>query len=76
MRRVWCWLRHNSEPIVALATSIQVVAVIFAVTQLYLTKVQIEDARKGLRANVEFQIQHDGRELLGSLTAEKSAIWR
>lgn len=66
----WQWLRANNEPIVALATAIQAIAIVFAVYQVALTRTQIADARRSLQANVELQIQHDGRDLLGSLSPE------
>jgi hypothetical protein len=66
----WQWLKTHNESIVALATAIQAIAVVFAVYQVTLTKTQIEDARRGLQANVELQIQHDGRDLLSSLNPD------
>lgn len=63
----WAWLERDSAAISAVAAAIQAAAIVFAVYQVYLTRTQIADARRGLQANVELQIQHDGRELLGSL---------
>jgi hypothetical protein len=66
----WTWLKDNNESVVALAAAVQALAIVFAVVQVWLTKKQIEDARHGVQANVEFQIQHDGRDLLNSMNPE------
>lgn len=64
---VWNWLKGNSDPVIAIGTFLQLVALVVGVITLVLTKRQIEDAHDALRASTEFQIQRDGRELLSAL---------
>jgi len=66
----WAWLQTHNESIVSLASAVQAIAIVAAVYQISLTKTQIEDARHSLEASVELQLQHDGRDILGSLTPD------
>jgi hypothetical protein len=68
--KMWQWLKGNSDPVIAVATSLQVIAIICGAILVWLTKVQIEEAHSALTANTELQFQRDGRELIGSLKPE------